>query len=63
MTTSSIDAVVQEFADQQGWDKNTVLGLALQYIENQDSNDAFRDFLAATADEENESVGDWEEKS
>ena len=45
--------VMDEIAEQQGWTVETQLELALQYIANQGSDDAFQDFLQHIADEEN----------
>jgi DNA-directed RNA polymerase subunit RPC12/RpoP len=48
----SVD-IINEIGDQQGWNDNSKLVLCLQYIENQQSSDAFRDFLHQQADDEN----------
>lgn len=40
------------YAEKCGWNVQTQLDLALQYIANQGSDDAFDDFLAEIADEE-----------
>lgn len=44
---------VDQIAEQQGWDDASLLELALTYIENQQSDDAFIDFLQVAAAEEN----------
>jgi hypothetical protein len=41
------------FAEEQGWNTDSQLSLALQYIDNQRSDDAWGDFLAQQAAEEN----------
>lgn len=43
-------------AAEQGWDDNTMLILCLRYIEAQQANDAFADFLRQVAEEENEAT-------
>src|SRR4051812_48688407 len=47
------EQILDGFTERQGWDDNTALDLALRYIENQGSPDAWRDFLAEIASEEN----------
>ena len=46
----SIDQIVEE----QGWDDTSLKDLLFQYIENQGSMDALRDFLENAATEENQ---------
>ena len=43
---------MENYADKCGWNVETQLELALQYIANQGSDDAFDDFLQVIADEE-----------
>jgi thioredoxin-like negative regulator of GroEL len=43
---------MENYADKCGWNVETQLELALQYIANQGSDDAFDDFLQEIADEE-----------
>ena len=43
----------QNIIDAQGWNDHALLGLALEYIENQSSPEAWTDFLAEQADREN----------
>lgn len=45
--------VLDEIGDQQGWNDQSKLALALEYIENQKANDAWADFLRQQADLEN----------
>ena len=40
--------------DRQGWDDDEVIGVLLEYIENQRSDDVFADFLQAKMDVEDE---------
>lgn len=47
-------SILEEIGERQGWNKNYKLALALEYIENQGSLDAWQDFLQTQADEENE---------
>lgn len=44
---------VEELADEQGWDDASMLALCRQYIDNQQDDAAFLDFLQRAADEEN----------
>lgn len=50
---SHTEQIIDRFARQQGWDLNTQLDLALRYIEDQGSPDAFEDFLVGIAETEN----------
>lgn len=45
--------IIFDIADKQGWNTGTMLDLALRYIENQQSDEAFRDFLLDVAAQEN----------
>lgn len=51
------DMDIEEIIEHQGWNKETVLDLVMEYIGNQGSNDALRDFLAQAAENENYEVG------
>lgn len=44
-------AIVQQFQADQGWNDTTLAGLLLDYIDNQQSNEAFEEFLQRAADE------------
>lgn len=46
--------VAQRMQDEQGWTDSTLLGLLLEYLENQQSDDALEDFLRQKAEFENE---------
>jgi len=46
--------ITQKFQDEQGWTDSSLLGLLLEYLSNQQSDDALEDFLRQKADEENE---------
>ena len=48
------EQALAEVADQQGWYTATQLDLALEYIDRQQSLDAWRDFLLSVAATENE---------
>ncbi len=48
---------IEEIIEAQGWDDATVNDLLFQYVENQGSMDALRDFLERAAGEENSSGG------
>ena len=47
-------SILDQYADQQGWNDRTKIILLCNYIANQQCNDVFDDFLAQQADEENE---------
>lgn len=42
-----------DIVEGQGWDDNTVLGLCFTYIERQQDDDAFIEFIQRVAEEEN----------
>ena len=52
----SVYTAIATWAAKQGWDLNTQLALALEYIDRQQADDAFEDFLAQVAREENEAA-------
>lgn len=47
---SQTEQILDGFVESQGWTQGTVLDLALTYIENQDSPQAWQDFLASCAE-------------
>lgn len=49
----SAETIANEVAAKQGWTDETLLDLALTYIDRQGANDAFGDYLRGIADEEN----------
>lgn len=53
MASANTYATIEKFQQQQGWTDNTILSLLIDFIDNQDSPEALRDFLAATAENEN----------
>jgi hypothetical protein len=53
--TANMD--IDEIIERQGWDNNSVNALLFRYIEQQQSMDGLRDFLAKAAEEENCEVG------
>lgn len=55
MTVMS-DMSIDEIIEHQGWSKETLLDLVMEYISNSDSDDALRDFLAQAAENENYEV-------
>ena len=44
------ESIMADHAGECGWDTDTQLSLALEYIGNQKDNDAFADFLVGKAD-------------
>jgi hypothetical protein len=49
------ESILDEFCANQGWNTDTALTLALEYI-NQGDNSAWEDFLRVRADEENAEI-------
>jgi len=45
---------LKTISEEQGWTTAQILSLALEYIGNQDQDDAFIDFLEHAAEEEEE---------
>jgi hypothetical protein len=54
--TDLSDMSIDEIIEHQGWSKETLLDLVMEYIGNQGSDDALRDFLAQIAENENYEV-------
>lgn len=54
--TDLSDMNIEEIIEHQGWSKETVLDLVMEYIGNQGRDDALRDFLAQMAEYENDEV-------
>jgi hypothetical protein len=50
------DDIMQRYAARAGWSDADQLALALRYIENQDSNDAFANFLSEEAEADDGAV-------
>lgn len=46
------EAILNEYADRAGWDESSMLFICLEYIDNQQSNDAFEDFVRRQCEEE-----------
>lgn len=53
---SEAQSILSEISERQGWTTDSERDLLLSYIENQGSQDAFRDFLEERAAEENGSA-------
>jgi hypothetical protein len=51
-----IEQILNEIAEEQGWDVYSQLSLLVEYIERQRSPEAFKDYLLDAADNENRSV-------
>lgn len=47
---------IEEIIEHQGWTTETILELVMEYVANQGSDDALRDFLAQAAENENYEV-------
>jgi len=45
--------ILDKYGDRQGWDDASKLAIALEYIDNQQDEDAFDQFVAEKADDEN----------
>lgn len=52
----SAEGILDEIAERTGWNERSKLTLALEYIDNQDSPDAWQDFLEHAADEDENAV-------
>lgn len=52
------ERLLDEIGQRQGWNDQSKLALCLQYIENQQADDAFEDFLKEQAHQENLYVAD-----
>ena len=50
-----------DLVEAQGWDDNTVLDLALSFIEEQAKGSEFMGYLRAAAKDENETPDEWVE--
>jgi len=48
------ESIIDEIGELAGWDAASKLALALEYIENQKDDAAWRDFLQEQADAEKE---------
>lgn len=48
------ESIIEEIAERTGWNTESMLSLALDYIDNQCSDDAWADFLERAADEESD---------
>ena len=44
--------IFQHYVDEQGWDQDSQIELLLRYIDNQNSTDAFEDFLLQAQEDE-----------
>jgi hypothetical protein len=54
--TDLSDMSIDEIIEHQSWSKETLLDLVMEYIGNQGSDDALRDFLAQIAENESYEV-------
>jgi hypothetical protein len=46
------ESILESIGDKQGWDDASKLALALEYIDNQQDDAAWREFLEIAADSE-----------
>lgn len=44
--------ILESFAEQTGWNTDSMLALICDYVDNQCSPEAFADFVAGAADDE-----------
>ena len=49
----SAELTLDTFGEEQGWNDESKLAIALKYIDNQQHNDAFEEFVQQEADLEN----------
>ena len=47
------ETIFDRFAHEQGWDMDSQVTILLRYIDNQQSDEAFKDFLREQQDDEN----------
>ena len=47
---SALDAI----AEEQGWDRDSIIGILTDYIDNQQDDDTFEDYLRERQRQENE---------
>jgi hypothetical protein len=50
----SAESIAESIAEEQGWNDSTLLGLCLDYINNQQSDEAFEDHLRQNCADEDE---------
>lgn len=50
----SVNGIADWYQEDQGWDDSTLLAICLEYIGNQQSDDAFEDFLRDHAEAKSE---------
>jgi len=55
----SAESIIDRVAERTGWNDASKLALALDYIDNQQSDDAWEDFLERAADEEDPEDEDY----
>jgi hypothetical protein len=62
---SETEQILDVFVETQGWSKNTIIDLALTYIDNQASPEAWKDYLTSLAevDDDMSFEGDPDAKS
>jgi hypothetical protein len=46
------DSILEEVAERAGWDKDYQLSAVLDYIDSQQDNDAFREYLERVEQED-----------
>lgn len=62
-TAMSARTILENYADEMGWDIDSQLTLCLRYISNQNDNATFEDFLAQVANAERQIDGELIEGS
>ena len=50
----SAHSVMDEFEAEQGWNRDTLLALLTQYVDNQSDDNGLREFLRSAAEEEDD---------
>jgi hypothetical protein len=53
-----IASILREWSAKQGWNESSQIDLLVQYIDNQQDDAAFEDFLRETAEDETETETD-----
>ena len=51
-----MEALLRQYKDEMGWNDQSIIGILLKYIQNQNNDSTFEDFLRTEADQEIELV-------
>lgn len=48
----SVETILERYAGEQGWDDSSIIYILLEYIENQQNDDAFEEHLIRAQEED-----------